>query len=187
MTWPHHIDGIKLHLGLLELDGIPIAEMPDAAGEVRAIERRLATLRQGWNAEQLEAARDPESEFGPATFPTEHGQFGTVQPKVVGSEYRTVTTRTAKRTYNTGAILAGMVTHGGFAGTMDALVFAVRERLATVDWRWADLQRYCRATGLPLRTVPQRILDDGDLDGPWVGEEWREQVRQERIPKEGEE
>lgn len=179
MRWQKHIFDMKTALLELEAAEVPVAEMPDAAGAVRDLERRLAELRHRWNEAQVEEAHDPESELGPPTL--EHTAFGTQKVQVVGRQYRTVTTRSAKRTYNTAAILHDMVEHGLFAGSMDALGFALRERLARVEWRWSDLTRYARTVGLPLRTVAHAIPDDGDLDAPHVGEEWRESIKQEAV------
>ena len=183
--WNDHLETIRAAVRLLAETDIPVAEMPDAAAAVREVERRLANLRRGWNEEQVTAAKDPEGEFGPPTL--ERTQFGTIRPVVTGADFRTVTTRSAKRTYNTAAILHGMVARGGFLGVTDALTFALREGLARVEWRWSDLQRYATTVGLPLRTVPHRIADDGDLDGPWVGEDWKTTVSQKAITGKDEE
>ena len=183
-TWREPIRTIRGAVSVLEEGDIPVAEMPDAAGEVRHIERRLAELRHRWNEEQLEATRDPEGEFGPPTL--ERTQFGTVTTRLEGAEYRTVTTRTARRTYNTAAILHGVAAalaerNSVETSEVDALLFSMRAGVASVSWKWTPLQRLARDLGLPLRTVPHAIPDDGDLDAPWIGEQWKETVRQEAV------
>jgi hypothetical protein len=184
--WRLTMTNLKVDIGLLEAATIPIQDMPDAAGMVRAIEVRLADLRHGWNTEQVQAAKDPESEFGPSTLKPERSAFGTVQPQVVGREFRTVTTRTAKRTYNTAPILIGLSKALAEDDTkvvtpIDALTYAIRERAAEVTWKWTALTRLARDLGLPLKVAKGPIADDGDLDGPWVGEDWRETVTQQAI------
>jgi hypothetical protein len=186
-TWRNAVDGIKLILEGLEQTDVPVVEMPDAAGAVRDLERRLAELRHRWNEAQVEEARDPESELGPPTM--EHSQFGSQTVQVVGREYRTVTNRSAKRTYNTAALLRGIavgLTAHSLTETseLDALQFVLRGGIASVAWKWTPLTRLARDLGLPLRTVDHAIPDDGDLDAPHVGEEWRESIHQEAV-KEG--
>lgn len=184
-TWRVVVDRILEDMRLLAETAIPVVEMPDAAGAVRAVEVKLAAIRQGWNAEQLAAASDPESELGPSTFPPERGAHGTRQPQVVGTEFRTVTTRTAKRSYNTAAILCGIARGlsqpGAGVGPIEALTWAVKERLAKVEWRWQELQRVAREYGLPLRVVQGVVADDGDTEGPWVGELWKTRTEQEAL------
>jgi hypothetical protein len=181
MTWQETVEDLRNKTAWLALLSIPVEEMPDAAAQVRDVERRLAELRHGWNEQQIQAARDPENDLGPATFPAERTSFGTVQPQVVGRQWRTVTTRTAKRSYNTAAIIHGLVQHGAYQEPTLALMGAIREGAAKVDWRWTQLQALARRLGLPLRTVDHAIPDDGDLDAPWVGESWQESVRQEPV------
>lgn len=190
ISWRYCVDKLKGYTIALETAPVPVAEMPDAAGAVRDIERRLAAIRHGWNDEQMEAAKDAEGEFGPPTF--ERTPYGTVSPKVVGTEFRTVTTRTAKRTYNTAPLLRGIaqgltVRHGVETSEMDALRFVLRGGIASIDWKWRPLTVLARDLGLPMRVVPRPIADDGDLDGPWVGEDWREGVKQEAITPDGKE
>ena len=181
LRWDHFIGCIEDDIRQLRDAPIDIREMPDAAGRVRAIERRLADLRHAWNEEQLAAAKDPESELGPGTFEPEPSPYGgTIHPKVVGTEYRTVTSRSAKRSFSTAPILVGISEAEGI-GPVEGLMFAIDQGLAAMTWKWTPLKKYVLAKGLPMRVVEHPIPDDGDLDGPWVGELWSESVRQEAI------
>jgi len=188
IPWKVATDTIKVGVSLLEHDVvIPVAEMPDAAATVRDIERRLADLRHGWNTEQIAAARDPESEVGPPTF--EPTPFGVQRVEVKGTEYKTVTTRSAKRTYNTAAIIHGIAKALGGSqepvSPTEALLWAVRRGVAAVEWKWKRLQETARELDLPMRVVLHPISDDGDLAGPWVGEKWTERIGQKAVMDEG--
>jgi hypothetical protein len=160
---------------------IDVDQMPDLAGRIRSAERALQEIRWALNEEQVAAAKDPESPVGPDTFPDEKTAFGTVKPRVVGQQFRTVTTRSCKRSYNTAPILMGVAEVEGFDSPLDALPFALSAGLLTITWKWTPLDKYSRANGLPLKTVKREIADDGDLDGPWVGEVWTESTRQEPV------
>lgn len=181
----YHLAALELATkGLSERAGeVTVTEMPDLAGRIRAVERNLADIRKALNETQLEAARDPESEVGPGTFEPEPTPWGgTVHPKVQGTGYRTVTSRSAKRTYNTAPILVGIAEAvEGLDGLLDGLVYGLENGLLTVAWRWTPLQKFAQAHGLPMKVVQHPIADDGDLDGPWVGEKWTESVKQEAI------
>ncbi len=168
----------------LEALTIEVPDIPDAAGDVRAIEVRLQSLRKDWNELAVMEAEDPESEYGPETLGSqepERGQFGgVVRPRVTGERYRTVEkSGPTKRTYNTAAILQGIANAEPLAnemsaeaheGPLDALMWAIEQKVAEIKWKWTPLQKAAKALGLPMRVVKHEIADDGDLDGPWVGE-----------------
>ena len=177
--WRELIDGMKQAVTALEADTISVAEMPDAAGRLHEIERRLAVLRRRWNAEQIEAANDPESEVGMSVLAPEPGRFGTVRPKVVGTEFRTVTTRSAKRTFNVAAILAG-ASKAWDADIATTIRRLLAERVVKIDVRWSELDRLAKREGLPMRVVDHEV-DDDDVTGAWVGEVWTTRTKQEPI------
>lgn len=189
LHWRAAVDEMREVLGLLETAAIPIVELPDAAGAVRDIERRLADLRHRWNEQQVEEARDPESELGPPTL--ERTQFGSQKVQVTGREYRTVTTRSAKRTYNTTALLWGIARglearepQAGPVSELNALRYCIVAGVASVKWAWTPLTRLARDLGMALHTVPHAVAEGDDLGGPQVGETWVEQVRQEAVKEE---
>ena len=99
-------------------------------GDVRTVERALAELRKGWNETQVEESKDPESEHGPGTFDPEPSPFGgTVQPRIAGEEFRTVSSRSCTRSYSTAPILAG-IAWAEDLGPIEALMFALNNGLA---------------------------------------------------------
>ena len=162
----------------LEALTIEVPGIPDAAGDVRAIEVRLQALRKDWNELAVTEAKDPESEYGPETLgsqESEKGQFGgIVRPRVTGQRYRTVEkSGPTKRTYNTGAILNGIAESDETetSSPLEALMWAIAQKVVTLKWNWTPLQKAAKAFGLPMRVVKHEIADDGDLDGAWVGEE----------------
>ncbi len=168
----------------LEQATVEVPDIPDAAGDVRAIEVRLQALRKDWNELAVVEAKDPESPHGPDTLgsqESEKGQFGgRVTPRVTGQRYRTVEkSGPTKRFYNTAPILQGisqmehtMVGRDPNEDTtpLDALMWAIEQKIVTIKWNWTPLQKMVKAMGLPMRVVKHEIADDGDLDGPWVGE-----------------
>lgn len=159
---------------------IEVPDIPDAAGDVRAMEVRLQALRKDWNELAVTEAKDPESPFGPDTLGSqepEASQFGgRVTPRVTGQRYRTVEKPgPTKRTYNTAPILHGIAESDsehivGVSSPLDALMWAVSQKIITIKWNWTPLQKMVKALGLPMRVVKHEIADDGDLDGAWVGE-----------------
>ncbi len=161
----------------LEQATVEVPDIPDAAGDVRAIEVRLQALRKEWNELAVVEAKDPESPHGPDTLgsqESEKGQFGgRVTPRVTGQRYRTVEkSGPTKRTYNTAAIIWGIQgsPEAPSVTPIDALMWAVEQKIATIKWNWTPLQKAAKAMGLPMRVVKHEIADDGGLDGPWVGE-----------------
>ena len=167
---------------------IEVPDIPDAAGDVRAIEVRLQALRKDWNELAVTEAKDPESEFGPETLgpqEPEKGQFGgMVRPRVTGQRYRTVEkSGPTKRTYNTAAILYGI--HRAPDATpvtpIEALMWCIEQKVATIKWNWTPLKKVAGQLGLPMRIVKHEIADDGDLDAAWVGEEHSTITTQEPI------
>ena len=174
----------------LETLTIEVPDIPDAAGDIRAVEIRLQALRKDWNELAVTEAKDPESEYGPETLgpqEAEQGQFaGVTRPRVTGARYRTVDkSGPTKRTYNTAAILKGIADrHTGFSagdGPLDALMWCVEQKLLDLKWKWTPLQKAAKALGLPMRVVKHEIADDGDTGGAWVGEEHSTVTTQEPI------
>ena len=175
-------------LGEVDLE---VPDIPDFAGRVRAVEVKLQKMRRAWNEAAVIEAKDPESPHGPETLggATEVSPFGKVtKPKVTGTLYRTVVNTKTDRSYNTGAII-NQIADSKLVEDVDtpieAIMWAVRMGLATLKWNWTPLQKAAKALGLPLRVVPHSIADDGDLDGPWVGEQKTETTTQEPIPQGG--
>lgn len=124
----------------------PVAdsEAADVAGRVRYWEQELARYR-----------RAIIEETGP----------------VDGTSYLIVERRKADRNYNRTKILStvmdglDMPPWQAFRALEDA--DAVR-----LDWQWSKLGRFFASNRLTL-TVANTEIEDGDLDGPHVGQTWR--------------
>ena len=85
---------------------------------------------------------------------------------VEGSEYRIVEQNSAKRSYNTAAILHGFQSQG--YDIKDLLnMDAVR-----LSWRWTQLRKAAQMADVELRIAGHEIEDDGDIAAPLVGEAW---------------
>jgi hypothetical protein len=85
---------------------------------------------------------------------------------VEGDEYRIVEQNSAKRSYNTAAILHGFQSQG--YDLHDLLnMDAVR-----LSWRWTQLRKAAQMADVELRIAGHEIEDDGDIESPLVGEVW---------------
>lgn len=211
MTWQDAIEEIGAAVRRLEAMTIADEDLPDAAEGARLWAGRLGELKREWLDQAMQAMRDPESPVGPATFdePPDDASRVANEPMPVGPTTKqprgytgaggaTVkTSRTAKRSYNTAAILVGiaegeydqrcavhLAEHGPDGPTPDppmtpveALLYAVRGGVATVSWKWTPLKDLAAELGLPMRIVKREIADDGDPTGPWVGEVWTEKPK----------
>lgn len=174
--WADAISRIRTSLSTLEQAAILGDDRRDAAGEIRAVERRLAVLRKNLNDELL-AEADPAS--GETMW---LGALRRSRGVSVGktANYASVVTRKCRRTYRTSAILAGIGERLGLSPTETVLALH-REGILRMQWGWLKLRDYAEKHGLEVTTGPGPIDDDGDLDGYWVGEEWSETLHQEPI------
>jgi hypothetical protein len=91
-----------------------------------------------------------------------------------GMSYQLVGSRAATRSYNTPALIAAFAAEG--VGLPDL----VQGDVVRLDWRWTELKRAAYDAGVTLRIAPREIADD-DLDGPMVGEVWRDELRVEAV------
>jgi len=177
---------------------IDVADVPDFAGRVRAVERLLGEARRRWQDDAVEAAKDPEHEAGPDTFPepaAEYGQWGGVSvPRVKGREYRTETySEVKRRTFNRSRILIGLIDCPGLPDVTDigaALDFVTAHNVARLEWLWqpregGGLKRLAAQVGLPMVIVAGEIGDDASDDAPWVGEVREEKTRTVPINDDG--
>lgn len=85
---------------------------------------------------------------------------------VDGDEYRVVEANTAKRSYNTAAILAR------FAAKGYDLTDLIGMRAAQLEWRWTQLKRAAAQADVDLEIAHHEIEDFGEIEGPLVGEVW---------------
>jgi len=90
-----------------------------------------------------------------------------------GKEYRAAFSRSAKRSYNTAAILKSFDDAGV---DLKALRAADVVRL---QWRWTELKAEAYKAGVTLSIAPRELGDDGDLDEPMIGEVWEDSIRLE--------
>lgn len=85
---------------------------------------------------------------------------------VEGEGYRIVEQNSAKRSYNTAAIVHGFQEKGYDLKdllNMDA---------ARLTWRWTQLRKAAQMADVELRIAGHEIEDDGDIDSALVGEVW---------------
>jgi hypothetical protein len=140
----------------VDVSSLAKAPMPEPGADVDAV-GRLRTVRDRLSKviAGLEAEMDPSS---------------------VGDEYRQVEQRRAKRSYNTARLIDAF----GEAGlSMQQLI---RDDVLRLSWQWTPLRRVASQAGVTLAITPNEVLDDGDLDGPMVGEVWSTSYKVE--PKE---
>ena len=90
---------------------------------------------------------------------------------VDGNEYRVVEQRKANRSYNTAAILADFDERG--IGLRDLL----RRDAARLSWHWTGLKRAAESEDVDLTIAHHEIEDEGEMDGPLVGEVWKSYYR----------
>lgn len=131
----------------------PDTEIADVLGEVRHLETMLGDWRRSLLVET---------------------------PKVEGDNYKVEETRKATRSYNTAGILIAAA-HGR---PLDETILELRDQdVVRLQWQWSKLNRYFADHRLELRVAKGfEIPDDGNLDGPHVGEVWETTTR--LVPKE---
>ena len=86
---------------------------------------------------------------------------------VRGDKYQLTEINEAKRTYNSAVILKS------FAENEWTLQDLIRADAVRLTWRWSQLNRAVRDARVMVTIAQREIDDDGDLDGPMVGEVWK--------------
>lgn len=94
-----------------------------------------------------------------------------IEPGTEGDEYKATTGRKARRTYNTGRLI------DAFANAGVSFMGLVRDDVIRIGWQWSNLRKAASTYGVTLAITPNEIDDDGDLDGPMVGEVWTTDMR----------
>lgn len=141
------MDTAKLNYEVDQLVKQPIptdSEAVDLAGELAHIISKLSTYKRALLSE--------------------------VPGPVDGEKYRTVVSRSARRSYNTAAILSA------FDNDLRSLISADAVRL---QWRWTQLKDEARKRDVTLVVAHHEIEDEGEVDGPMIGEVWSDQVKVE--------
>lgn len=118
-------------------------QLPDVVADLQAAERTLADVRRMLMSE--------------VAGPTQ------------GQHFRIVSSRSAKRSYNTDGLLAAF---GGLSALPD-LVAADAVRL---QWRWSELRRKAEVEDVTLIVASHEI---GDGDEALIGENWTTELRVE--------
>lgn len=126
-------------------------QIADLLGQTRSVEVLLAEWRRTLTAEQDEPA--------------------------VGTHYRTEVVRKAVRSYSTAPILAAVAERDPKGGIFGALMRLRSEGAVKLSWSWTKLQRFLAANDIELTIANHEIDDDGDTDGPMVGQVWTETTR----------
>lgn len=94
---------------------------------------------------------------------------------VTGSEYRVSESRSAKRSYNTAAILRQFDEKGW---SLHNLMAADAVRLS---WRWTELRKAYNLAAVDLTVAAREVTDAGDLDEAPIGEVWETKYAVEAV------
>lgn len=165
-------------LRTLPLEG---GQLADAAGMCRRVERDLADIRRGWN-EQLKDA-EPTA----AAEPQAPSQWDSGEAQAVGKQFQTTKSRSAKRSYSTAAILAGVAEETN-TSPMVQLNTMVMAGVAVITWKYTKLKGYLEGVGIDLAEhtlKDEPIDDDGTISPDWMGEVWTTTMSQQAIRQEG--
>ena len=133
---------------------VPDDLVADVAGRCQHVERTLAQFRRNLLAEQ--------------------------DTEVDGREYGIRSGgRTAARTYNLAAIAHSLIDERTDITTfMEALTELIDQQAVKLSFGWQRLQKVFQDHDVTLRVAHHEIEDDGDVDGPHVGEVWSERPMQ---------
>ena len=126
----------------------------EAAGRVRAVERNLAGFRQSILAEAS----------GPS-------------PDLTGGGFKLVEKRTCKRSYSLAPIVADVSAATGKT-SFEVIMDMIAGGALSLTVGWQNLERYFVQHDITLRKAGHEITNDGDVDGPHVGEVWTSKVEQ---------
>ncbi len=125
---------------------IPDEQIADVAGRTQHVERTLSQFRRLLLAEQ--------------------------DTPVTGSEYAIKSGgRTATRTYSLGSIAYSLMQGTGWT-FLEALNELIEQQAVKVTFGWQRLQKVFDDHDVTMRIAKHEITDDGDVDGPHVGEAW---------------
>lgn len=142
----------RMALALTKMPAPPDDRVADVLGETRSVETLLADWRRSLLVET---------------------------PQVEGEVYEVVEQRRAVRTFNVAAILMTAATERPMPETLRDLI---AEDVLRIQPQWTKLNRYFSDHGLELRIAKGKAtVDDGDIDGPHVGEVWHTETK--LIPK----
>lgn len=94
---------------------------------------------------------------------------------VSGSEYRITEQRWADRSYNTAGLLSK------FADRGLGINHLVKLRAVELKWRWTEVKNLLYTSDIDLSIAPREIEDDGEVDGPLVGETWKSRYTVEGV------
>lgn len=144
----------SLYVAVQNLTRCPVptgAEAADAFGHVRRAEVELADWRRSLLSEQ----------DGP----------------VVGDLYQIVEDRKAERTFSLAPIMTDMMEHDATLDGYRVLNELLAAKAAKLTFSWTNLQRLFARKGMTLRVANHEIEDDGDADGPHVGQVWKSSYR----------
>lgn len=143
-----------LYVAAQELTRTPVPTGPEAAdafGQVRRVEVELADWRRSLLSEQ----------------------DGTV----VGDMYQIVEDRKAARSYSVAPIMTDMMEHDATLDGYRVLNELLASKAAKLTFSWTNLQRLFARKGMTLRVANHEIEDDGDAEGPHVGQVWKSSYR----------
>ena len=122
-------------------------EMVDVLGTVASVTRRVNEQRRLATPEVV-----PTSDEG----------------ELKGERHMVEVSRSATRSYNTAALMKTMQ-DGGMT-----LMDLIEMNVVNLSWRWTELKNFAHRRGMDLRMSKDSVLELGDIDGPHVGEVWKD-------------
>lgn len=151
------------------------AAIADAAGIVREVERLLGETRRKWE-DMAVAEMEPIKNHDETRRrnPRERGA-----PVAVGQQYELVPQFKNIYSYNTQALLVGLIPEGGTV--MDALRRALDFDAVRLQWQWTNLGNLLHEFEVPLRMEYREVSDLDGSDGPMVGRV-KVPTRPKRVP-----
>jgi len=145
-----YLTDIEASTSVLVKTAVPDELVADVAGRVQHVERTLGQFRRNLLAEQ--------------------------DVDVDGREYGLRSGgRVATRSYNLAAITYSLIDEQTDITTfMEALNELISQQAVKLTFGWQRLQKVFQDHDVMLRVAHHEISDDGDVDGPHVGEVWSE-------------
>lgn len=125
---------------------VPEEDTPDAAGRGRALENKLAGWRRGMVVELPSTTK--------------------------GEKYKVVVGRKCDRSYSIAPVVTALGDKYPDDNNFELLMRLITSQAVKLTWSWTYIKRMFEREDMELRIVSHEILDDGDPDGPHVGEVW---------------
>ncbi len=94
------------------------------------------------------------------------GLMSEVSRPLIGVDYQLTEGRSAKRSYNSAAILSAFEDKGWGIGMLAS------DDVVRLGWQWTKLKAALTEADITLTIAAHEVEDLGDIDAPMVGEVW---------------